>query len=50
MTTQEKIYKCENCHTRNADRYNETVRDRNSKIAKIMNICNHCWLKITGAK
>jgi hypothetical protein len=42
--------KCEVCRTRAADRFNETVRDRSTKIAKILTICNHCFRKITGAK
>lgn len=46
----EKIHKCENCKTRDAERFNETVRDRSTKIAKIMTICNFCFRKITGAK
>ena len=46
----EKIYKCEVCKTRDAERYNETVRDKSSKIAKILTICNKCFRDITGAR
>ena len=42
--------KCEHCQKKEATRYNETVRDRNTKQAKIMNICKQCFEKITGAK
>lgn len=28
---ENKIYKCEECKTREVDRYNETVRDKNTK-------------------
>lgn len=42
--------KCEVCKTNNVDRYNETVRDKKTKIAKILNICHPCLRKITGAK
>jgi hypothetical protein len=42
--------KCEVCHSRKTDRHNETVRDRKTKIAKILSVCNHCFRKITGAK
>lgn len=31
-------------------RHNETVRDRQTKIAKIMCICKNCFERITGAK
>lgn len=41
---------CENCRTRKATRFNETVRSKNSGVAKIMNICDPCFIKITGAK
>lgn len=44
------IEKCEVCNRRPVDRYNETVRDKNSKVAKILSICNQCLRKITGAK
>jgi len=47
---ENKIYKCEVCKARDADRYNETVRDRNTKIVKILTICNRCLEKITGVK
>jgi hypothetical protein len=43
-------YVCEVCHKRDADRFNETVRDKQTKVAKILTICNHCFEKITGAK
>lgn len=41
---------CEVCHTQRIDRHNETVRDKKSKIAKIISICNPCFRKITGVK
>lgn len=46
----EQKYQCEVCRNREAERYNETVRDKNSKIAKILTICNKCFRDITGAK
>ena len=30
--------------------HNRTVRDRQSKIAKIMCICSDCYTRITGAR
>lgn len=42
--------KCENGCGRKVWRFNETVRDRKTKIARIMNICQPCFEKITGAK
>ena len=42
--------RCEVCKKRPINRYNETVRDRNTNQAKILNICNRCFEKITGAK
>lgn len=47
---EEKKYICENCKTREVERHNETIRDKNTKIAKIMSVCNFCFRKITGAK
>nr|MBP6946246.1 hypothetical protein [Candidatus Paceibacterota bacterium] len=47
---KEVTYKCENCQRRPADRLNETVRSRKTKIARILNICNYCFRNITGAK
>ena len=42
--------KCEACNRVQAERYNETVRDKNTKQDKIMNICRTCFGKITGAQ
>lgn len=41
--------KCENCQRREASRINETVRRKGTENVKIMNICNPCFEKITGA-
>lgn len=43
-------YRCENGCGREATLLNETVRKRGTENVKIMNICNVCYEKITGAK
>ena len=42
--------KCEYCNIHEAVRHNDTIRDKKTKIAKIMSVCNRCFEKITGAK
>lgn len=42
--------KCEVCTRRPIWRHNETVRNKNTKQAKILDICQPCFEKVTGAK
>ena len=45
-----KTENCEICKSRKADRFNETVRTRGTETVHILNICNRCFEKRTGAK
>lgn len=42
--------KCEHCNNNLVWRFSETVRDRRTGVAKILNICRPCYQKLTGAK
>lgn len=42
--------KCEVCKTAKVWSYGRIVRDKHTKIARILNICQPCFERITGAK